>query len=868
MSTLRDNEARYEDLLYNLLPQLYRSRDTQEDLRKFVALFGHELARLRGNMDQLWKDFYIDSCQEWVIPYIADLVGTRILFNQGQRNRADVKNTIHWRKEKGTLGGLEEIAAEISGWGALAAEMLQRLVWSQNLNCLRPSAIQALDLGDSPVVARIGTPFDQACRSVDIRVPDGDVGLYQVSNLAFFLWTIASQPWAGADPVAIGGRRFFFHPLGHDQILYAGGDKPGACAGHSPDADICFPHATDLPIRARDFRDHVDDYWGNPAGFGIYEDGILLCDPGSPVPLPSMTPSTDFAELAAQAGILAADPGLFGVKQFRISAMRLASLTTIVNGQPVPLPVIAAGPFANNYNTAGAQGNVVTPGMAYTKGLPYNPGTPDFHQPFMVVRLEQLGADPNFPECELILTNSQGSALLIFLPAVNGLGLGQQMHFYIADDGSTYFARANHDAGPIDRNPNSAFFGAFLPRHLARAAAGQVRPLPGVRPLAHRAAVYRPLCCWDHPLQNPPASGEVAVDPERGRFYFPAGEEPSGKLTVAFRFAIGGQLGAGPFFRDPLLPAAQASVKLVVAKTPDAPQQTIQAAITAAPAGSPIPVIIEIQDSHTYREAVVVSKSFPAGLIIQSAPLETPVVQSPGGSVLQVTGSLSSLALDGLVLAGGKITVTGAVPDVHMRFCTLEPSTSGIDYSPAGAHSNLALDNTISGPVTASANADQVSVTDSSLQCLSASPALSVAHAALLERVTVVGDTKADSIEVSNTILFGDLDIVHFENSCFRYSRCPRNTPVLRSFHCTSAFPIFVSMRFGHPGYLYLAQHTSLEIRAGGEEGGEMGVFYSAEVPWREQNVLSKLGEYLPAGLTPITMHVLPRTPFAGVKKI
>jgi len=867
LNSLRENEARYEDLLYSLLPQLYRSRDTQEDLRKFVALFGHELARLRGNMDQMWKDFYIDSCQEWVIPYIADLVGTRILFNQGQRNRADVKNTIHWRKEKGTLGGLEEIAAEISGWGALAVEMFQRLVWSQNLNSLRPFALQALDLSDSPTVARIGTPFDHAYRSVDIRVPDGDVGLYQISNLAFYLWTLPSQPWAGADPVGIGGRRYFFHPLGRNQILYAGGDKPGACAGQPPDADICFPHATDLPIRARDFRDHTNAYWGNPAGFGVYEDGILLCDPGAPVRAPSMTPSVDYAELAAQAGMLVADPGLFGVKQFRISAIRLASLTTIVDGQPVPLPVIPAGLFANNYSTHGAQGNVVTPAMAYSKGLPYNPGTPDFHQPFMVIRIEPLGADPNFPECELVLANSTGSALLILLPAV-AVGVGQQMHFYVADDGSTYFARATHDTGPIDRNPNSAFFGAFLPRHLARAAGEQVRPLPGVRPLAHRKVVYRPLCCWDHPPQNPPASGEVAVDPERGRFYFPPGEEPTGKLTVNFRFAIGGQVGAGPFFRDPLLPSTQAAVKLVVAQTEDAPQHTIQAAINAAPAGSLNPVIIEIQDSHTYREALVVNKAFPTGLIIQSAPLETPEIQSPGGSVLQVTGNISGLSLDGLVLTGGTVSVTGTVPEVNMRFCTLDPSTSGIDYSPAGGHSVLALDNTLAGPVTASANVDQVKLTDSGLQSLSASPALSVAHAAQLEHVTVAGDTKADSIEVSNSILFGKVDVAHFETSCFRYSRFPQNTPVVRSFHCTSAVPIFVSLRPGHPGYLYLAQHTSPEIRTGGEEGGGMGVFYSAEVPWRDQNVLSKLGEYLPAGLTPVTMHVLPRTPFVGVKRI
>ena len=121
MSNLGQLEQHYEELIYQLLPQLYRSRDSQGELRKFVEMFGHELARLRANIDQLQQDFFIDSCQEWVIPYIGDLVGTTVLFNSGADNRTDVKNTIHWRRQKGTLAGLEDIAAQIGHWGALAA---------------------------------------------------------------------------------------------------------------------------------------------------------------------------------------------------------------------------------------------------------------------------------------------------------------------------------------------------------------------------------------------------------------------------------------------------------------------------------------------------------------------------------------------------------------------------------------------------------------------------------------------------------------------------------------------------------------------------------------------------------------------------
>ena len=314
--------------------------------------------------------------------------------------------------------------------------------------------------------------------------------------------------------------------------------------------------------------------------------------------------------------MIVADPGLFGAKQFRVNAVRLASKTTIIDGQPAPLPVIPAGPFDNNYVVDGLNGNVDMPGNIYAKGLPFNPDTPDFHQPFMLVRIERLGADPDFPECEVILQSAAGEALLVFLPAVAGLAMGQQMHFYVADDGSTYFARSTHDVGDVDLNPNSSFFGAYLPRHLARAASAQVRPRLGVRPLTHRKAVYRALCCWDHDLQKPPAAGEVAIDPERGRFVFPVGEEPTGKLTVAFRFAIAGSIGAGPYFRDPLPAATLKVAKTLGCSFPNDPggAQCRSRRFRIARRGG------DSGQSHLPGSACGESKPFPAGLLFKPRP--------------------------------------------------------------------------------------------------------------------------------------------------------------------------------------------------------------------------------------------------------
>jgi hypothetical protein len=358
----------------------------------------------------------------------------------------------------------------------------------------------------------------------------------------------------------------------------------------------------------------------------------------------------------------------------------------------------------------------------------------------------------------------------------------------------------------------------------------------------------------------------VAVDPERGRFVFPAGEEPTGRVTVNYCYALTGEVGAGPYFRDPL-PAAT----LQVSQTEDAAFRTIQDALNAAPSNSLSPVVIEIQDSHTYNEALVVKNDFPGGLVIQARALETPVVISPGGDVLQIGNAITgpSFTLDGLTLAGGKVTVRGDVPKVKLRFCSLDPTSASIDCQPKNPGGMLELDQVITGPVKTSANVASAALTDTAVQNTTGGTAIDMATTAVsLEHVTVVGDTLAPALMASNAILFGQVTLGDAANSCFRYTRYPQEVTGVRLFRCTTLLPIFSSFQFGHPAYLGLNVNTPAALRRGGEEGGEMGVWYAAGIPWREQNVMLKLREYLPVGLKPVPMRAMPRTRFVGVTKI
>src|SRR6516165_4972998 len=126
-------EIYYADKLWNLLPAVYRSQDTDAygtngPLREMVNRIGAQAAILRRSVDRLWEDQSIETCDDWVIPYIADLLATNLVASLDARGqRLDVAKTIYYRRRKGTVAILEEIASDITGWDARVVEFFRRL---------------------------------------------------------------------------------------------------------------------------------------------------------------------------------------------------------------------------------------------------------------------------------------------------------------------------------------------------------------------------------------------------------------------------------------------------------------------------------------------------------------------------------------------------------------------------------------------------------------------------------------------------------------------------------------------------------------------------------------------------------------------
>lgn len=125
--------AWYQAKLWQLLPAVYRNMDggtpsAPGPLRELLNRIGSETATIRRSIDRLWENQSIETCDDWVVPYIGDLLATRLVSCLDARGqRLDVAKTIYYRRRAGTLGVLEELAADIAGRDARAVEFFRRL---------------------------------------------------------------------------------------------------------------------------------------------------------------------------------------------------------------------------------------------------------------------------------------------------------------------------------------------------------------------------------------------------------------------------------------------------------------------------------------------------------------------------------------------------------------------------------------------------------------------------------------------------------------------------------------------------------------------------------------------------------------------
>ena len=271
-------ESYYADKLWAMLPAVYRAEDTDAfdqngPLRELVNRIGAQAAILRRSIDRMWEDQSIETCDDWVIPYIADLLATNLVSSLDARGqRLDVAKTIYYRRRKGTLALLEELAHDITGWEVRVVEFFRRLGRTRHgldPEIGLPSATSApldnrtLQLAEglaghltntfiggwadlrnvygalqaqSPfaISDRLKPPsaFDEYFHSADLRPGRDRAGWYNISHLGVFIWRLYSFPLIDQKPDILltvpvqdanpaCPNHFTFDPTGREAPLFA-----------------------------------------------------------------------------------------------------------------------------------------------------------------------------------------------------------------------------------------------------------------------------------------------------------------------------------------------------------------------------------------------------------------------------------------------------------------------------------------------------------------------------------------------------------------------------------------------------------------------------------------------------------------------
>jgi len=240
MNDIREDR---QDRLYELLPAIYRMRDAEqgEPLRALLRVIAKQVNLLEDDISQLYKNWFIETCEDWAVPYIGDLVGYAPVHEAGepssvdtpqgkQRNkilipRREVANTIKYRRRKGTLALLELLANDIAGWPARAVEFRNLLARTQSVKHLRLNSGQTADIRKGAALELLDSPFDETAHTVDVRRINSHhaQGRHNIPSVGVFVWRL--KPYSVTKSPAYCLERpnsncFTFNILGNDMPLY------------------------------------------------------------------------------------------------------------------------------------------------------------------------------------------------------------------------------------------------------------------------------------------------------------------------------------------------------------------------------------------------------------------------------------------------------------------------------------------------------------------------------------------------------------------------------------------------------------------------------------------------------------------------
>jgi Phage tail protein (Tail_P2_I) len=753
--------------LYKLLPAIHRLRDADqgEPLRALLGVVEGELERVEADIANLYDNWFIETCDEWVVPYLGDLLGVRGIrpvASAGVSARAYVANTIAYRRRKGTAVVLEQLARDVTGWPARAVEFFQRLATAQHMNHVRLAPTFTASVRDAAAAELADGPFDPYAHSAEVRRITTRGGRFNIPNVGLYLWRLRSYALGAGAPGDEApdftsardlGAWWSIHPAGVDAPLF-----------NRPRTETTITHLAEEqnvpgPLRRLALNAELERL-----RLGIAEPAPRFMTADDPV-------LRVFVRLAGESA----------PAEMRREDIYLCEIPDDVElGSPQPR-ALALDP---------ARGRI-----AFPAGLPVQ---------------------------EVWVQSSYGFS--------GDLGGGPYERTAAVRDANRTVGIELSGTGESGGFDDPTVWQTGVSHLIADDGSGTLFP-------TLRAAVE----AWN---QLPAGRTGVIVLMDSVSDFDTAAGSPAAALEI--------ELG-------------ERSRLLVVAGTwPLEP-------IPGAPPGS-------VARMPGHFDAQQIRAHFVGDIVLR-------------GTAAAASLNAGACFVNGLMLEGQLVVAPGNLGRLDFAHGTLVPGRGALVVQPGGNERlTLAVDHAICAAVSVPGPVARLTVADSIVGSGEGSPDLSLdapeAQADLLHS-SFFGGVTVQSVSASDCIFGGLLHVERRQTGCVRFSFVPPGSVAPRRYRCQPELeattriaalrdaareenrpppglaeeaairaevraliqPLFVSRRYGDPGYGQLELRCAAQIRSGAESGAEMGAFEFLKQPQREANLRDVLDEYLRFGL-------------------
>jgi len=823
--------------LYNSLPAVYRRRDAElgGPLRALLAVMDGEFRAFEEDLKRLHDNWFIETCEEWAVPYIGDLLEVKGL-HPGSPGifslRPFIANILAHRRRKGTAVSLEQLARDVSGWNSRATEFFELLAWTQHMNHVRRDRGGTADLRRSATGDLVNTPFDESAHTVEVRrVSSG--GRYDIPNVGVFLWPLQSYRLTNVEPCRI---------------------EPG---GNEPDGNVEKEGRYTFSPRGRDMR--------------------LFNVPRTE------TDIRHFAEEHNVPGPLRRRALFEETENIRLASIRGESFRSVYFARDNPVLTV-------EYVLDGTRRTVPPEEMLIADlsdwKRPASTKSYNVRQGDEVVSLEktiQVAVDPELGRLAFAVQSDPSQKTDPVQETDQAQKIAQG---FDPTDVTVSYARAfSSDLGGGPYNRAESVFAAMPEKinwgYIVEKPAGGVNGANNPLVEALNAWHSRPGA---HAAQGDPPAGVICIRDSRSysmKSTKTKAAETKNAETKTARIKSKG-ITKSEECEEIKIPA-EGFLMIVAADWPgcDAGEQTL-------PAGGLNPRAVLVPEGR---------RPYIRGDIsVMGADLET---DTPGALVLDglfiegrltiAAGNLGRLRIAHSNIRGLTISCGGTAgnktdktadkkTDVKAGNKTADETKN--DKTEDNRNLAITLDRCIAGDIDAGDSPASLELRDTIVQSYDASAiALNAEKCAVgIRNCTIFGQGRALRLQAENSIFTGPIIVKRRQEGCVRYCHLPEGALTPRRFRCQPDFaltgktldkdelkltlarlrPVFASRDADDPAYGRLSECCPEEIRAGAEDGAEMGAFFHLKQHQRETNLHVSLADFIRFGRELGVFFVLP----------